>query len=437
MLRFSIVFVMEILLIYSLNLLGLLKLLSDEFVAFVLIAFSSIAFTVSISFYFKKRIDYVTVLTSYCIRVLLFLIDYKMDHVLPNSKGDAIGFQRAATSIANGVADSYGGLYTLLLGNIYKLTGANELIGTYINVLLSMFVILNLWKILNLLSIDVEIKRIALVLVSFLPYFTMNSVVLLRESIMIYLSSVSFYFFIRWWIKNRDLNMVFGLSVLLLATLFHSGLIGLIVGYIFAFLFYSRKTSAFRTTNKSILLGTVCVGVGGIILAFFGNEILRKFGGVQGLLDIDKIQRIANLSTTYFADAGATYSIGFETGNQLVDIIVSTPLRIFYFLLSPMPWDWRGVPDILAFFGSSVLYGYAYFITFKALKSKKIDRGTKSLLQVFLMMALTSAIIFAWGVTNSGTALRHREKFICVYLVMSVVSVQVLCNKKKIPKIRW
>lgn len=39
--------------------------------------------------------------------------------------------------------------------------------------------------------------------------------------------------------------------------------------------------------------------------------------------------------------------------------------------------------------------------------------------------------IFAWGVSNGGTAMRHREKLLGVIILLGVYSVQLIINARK------
>jgi hypothetical protein len=40
------------------------------------------------------------------------------------------------------------------------------------------------------------------------------------------------------------------------------------------------------------------------------------------------------------------------------------------------------------------------------------------LLVAVLVIALCGALVFAWGIDSAGSALRHREKFYFVYLLL-------------------
>ncbi|MFR2767085.1 MAG: hypothetical protein ACLTAI_01310 [Thomasclavelia sp.] len=53
---------------------------------------------------------------------------------------------------------------------------------------------------------------------------------------------------------------------------------------------------------------------------------------------------------------GSSYSVEIVPDDTLLGMIINSPFRIFFFLASPLPWQWRGLNDIIAFFFSSVFY---------------------------------------------------------------------------------
>ena len=147
---------------------------------------------------------------------------------------------------------------------------------------------------------------------------------------------------------------------------------------------------------------------------------MNKFGEIDSINDI--------VAKTASAESGAAvYIIGGEV-NNLWDLIKNTPLRVFYFIGSPFPWQWRGLGDIIAFVFNALFYIVAYIYAFKALLKNK--KG-KNIIKVFLLIVIAGAVIFAWGTSNAGTALRHRDKFIVNYIVMFALSLNYLYYNKK------
>src|SRR5699024_4234411 len=90
-----------------------------------------------------------------------------------------------------------------------------------------------------------------------------------------------------------------------------------------------------------------------------------------------------------------------------------------------LPWDWRSFSDIFAFMFSRLFYIITIFFGIRSLNIKNTDY--KNLNIALLIMAVVNMIFFSWGVSNSGTALRHREKYIAIYMLLLAISK----NRKK------
>ena len=103
------------------------------------------------------------------------------------------------------------------------------------------------------------------------------------------------------------------------------------------------------------------------------------------------------------------------TIDNLFQLILYSPIRAFYFLTAPLPIDWRNFTDMFTFFSDSVLYlgTIIYFIMNRRnLKDKKV-------LITGLVLALISvSLIFGIGVYNAGTAMRHRQKIVPIFLIL-------------------
>lgn len=258
---------------------------------------------------------------------------------------------------------------------------------------------------------------------SFLPYYAMNNVLMIREIVNQFLIAVSLYFFTLWYKRGNMKDFVLACIASIGSAAFHSGAIAPLVAYVICYVLYDRRSNKFNFKPRTIL--TICLFLGAFIVinASIGNVIFDKFGSIKSVDDITH-------AATSHNDGGASYDVGIKSGNDLLDMIINTPLRMFYFVLSPVPWKWRGINDILGFVCSAALYGYAYIIAIQSLLKK--DCINKNMIIVGLIIALSSAMIFAWGVSNAGAALRHRDKFICPYMVLLGLSLQNTLAKRRV-----
>ena len=87
---------------------------------------------------------------------------------------------------------------------------------------------------------------------------------------------------------------------------------------------------------------------------------------------------------------------------------------MFNFLFSPLPWQWRGFSDILAFLMSPTFYLYVCVLIFY----RREYLNNIEILAIFILIAIGASVLFGWGVSNAGTALRHRDKFVFVFLTI-------------------
>jgi hypothetical protein len=101
--------------------------------------------------------------------------------------------------------------------------------------------------------------------------------------------------------------------------------------------------------------------------------------------------------------------------------------RLIYFLFSPFLWDIKAINHLLGFVDASlVLYLFYYII--RGIVVEKQNKYVTILCIILLPLLIT----YSWGVGNFGTALRHRTKFIPVFIAISTIYVPKITLTKKI-----
>lgn len=388
----------------------------------IIIAVSSLLFLVTIGRHSKNKGEYLILFFAYFARLVVLYWDIfgRGIFLLPNSGQDTEMFNGNALSFVNGDGAGRGGFYSVVVGFIYMMFGEQRILAQYFNVILSMYSIFIVKKILEQLMISTKIKGFMLILFSFLPNYLIMSSILLRESIMIVLLTYSFYFFIKWWKNGRSSSLLIAIALPIVTSIFHSGAIAPAVGYVICYIFYDRLNQKFRFNMRTIVSGVLFLLMFFVVNTLFGDMLFGKFQNVESITDVGK-------TASTYASGGSAYSIG-ANANSVPSIILYTPIRMLYFIASPLPWDWRGFNDIFAFAFSGLFYLLSYTLVFKVLKNS--DFPQRSLIIASLIIAISSALLFAWGVSNAGTALRHREKFIGIYMVMFALSLNVMKLKK-------
>ena len=364
---------------------------------------------------------------SFILRIIFMYWDRYCRHIFtfPNSGLDTGSFDSWAKDfIANGMSGQSG--YPTVLGWIYKLFYPNPLWGQYINVLASVLTILVVYKILCKLKINQKYKMYGVLLICFMPNYLIMSSILLRESLITLLLAVALYFLINWWYINKWRNVFISILFVLAAAYLHSGTIVYAVAIFLVIAFAGNKQRIFKFKLSTIILGLVSTTFFMFIYNNYGDVFFGYMGG------LNSVEEVVQKSETY-ATGGSAYGVSIIDDSSLLGLIVNSPLRMFYFLASPLPWEWRGVNDIIAFLGNGSFYMISIYYGFKAISNRNCDN--KNLIIIMLIFALGSAFLYSWGVSNAGTALRHRDKFITNFALLLVISLDAIYKSNKLRNI--
>jgi hypothetical protein len=347
---------------------------------------------------------------------LLFLIwDTYARHIfiLPNAGGDVGMYYGAAIRISENInllsEPTRAGIFGKLMGTLFFIIGPQRMFAQYINVIVGLFIVITIYKMMYLLDISPVIQKTILLIAAFFPNSLIMSAIFLREIIPTFLVSLSLYYFLLWY-KNQALsNIIFSLIILALAAVFHSGVIGIFVGYAFFFLFYKREYNKFLFSAQTIVAFVVVGGLAYFISTQFGDVMFKKFKGAEEMEDI-YAQANSRLGES-------AYLTGMTINNP-AQFIIYGPVKAFYFLTAPLPMNWRDGMDIFSFFFDSLIYFITLWFIWKNWWAYKYQ---KPLIIGLILTLIGIAFIFGIGVSNAGTAIRHRQKIIPLILILLAV----------------
>ena len=203
------------------------------------------------------------------------------------------------------------------------------------------------------------------------------------------------------------------------AGVLHGGSIFLAVGIALSVILYSSKRSEAKITVRTFSYL--------VLLIIIGSFVMTQ-------VDFDKFNNL-DVTTLAIERGGSTgiggsgYTAGIAIGNPIISALINTPIKMFYFLFSPLPNNWRGIMDAISFLMSSLLYLIPFIIV---IKNKITNILNDNLAWSLFLSLIVFSIPFAWGVSNSGTAIRHRSKII-IWLVFLILLLLNECrnNKKK------
>jgi len=358
----------------------------------------------------KKTKKYASILIlAALLRLFLVLFDRFGQSIyhLPNSGADSsMFFRNAALFALKDASVNRGAGFSTVMGWFFKLTGVSQTIGQYIVALFSLLALIFLSKTMDEISDNNPLKKKVLLIVGLLPNFAILSSIFLRESIVTMLLSWSVFHFVRWMKYRSQKSFVLAFAFTLAAAIFHSGSVALAVGYILVCFLYDASKGRFHFSLKNVSIAVLLSFGLAFLYLNYGELFFEKMVGTTELEDIGNTSDLGGSS--YAEYVGNSASIG--------NMVIYTPLRIVYFLFSPFPWQWRGLSDIIASFFSGVYYFVAAYKGLIALK--KSPREVKKYALAVALMAAMITFVFAWGVANTGTATRHRDKLVTIYAVL-------------------
>ena len=202
---------------------------------------------------------------------------------------------------------------------------------------------------------------------------------------------------------------------------FHVGGLACAMGYMIMMMLVNNPQRKVQLASSSIIMSAALLVVGMLVLSANKDMFFSKIGG-----DVTAANIVAQAGGTDRA-SDAEYSVGIPGLNPVADLIVNSPIRVIYFIGAPLPWMFRGISDILAFFGSAIFYIMAVVKVFKVFKEASNHPHFafvhRSYLIVMLTVLLIAMLMFGWGVSNVGTALRHREKFTCLFGLVYAIAL--------------
>ena len=361
------------------------------------------------------------IIVGYLFRVAILFFDLfgTKIFVLPQSGADSLMFYRAAEQwTVNGI-ESTRGFFVYAMFKLFEFIGVNRLYAQFLLMLFSIASLIIFVLIIDKLVIDDAIKAYSAWIFCLLPNFALLSSLFLRESLVTFLISVSVYFFIKWMKSGSNTFFLFAVVFSVLCCLFHSGCIGITIGYVICSLLYDPYGQKIHASFNGTLLAFAFALGAAFLFLNYGDSLLGKFTRLETIKDI--------ANTSDGADSSYVKYVG--NSNNPVNMLIFTVPRMVYFLFSPFPWQWRGITDIIAFFFSSMFYLITIKKAIKYLNSK--EQMNREIIICLLIVAFFCTFIFAWGVSNTGTASRHRDKMVCLYgIVYALTSNLGLISQK-------
>lgn len=355
---------------------------------------------------------------------------------IPGSNADAAGFVRHARFLAElpwlamlelyDPTNAHNG-YAWYGAFIMRLVGFHELVIPVMNLvagsaglIFCCFIIQDMW--------GKNAAKISAWIFAIYPFYAFNSAIALREEFAITPFVIGLFYLLRW-ARNQSFFGVFIAAIFFgIATSIHPGFVGAFVGmalFMGVRAFRSivliirgsgvSRSELFNTLGSVlglvVLVGIITIG-GGLSLGK-GITVGGESGGEEILDTIEsRFQRDA--------EGGSAYPAFLAKGDPITQPWL-IPGRMIYFHFSPFPWDIKSPKHLLGLV-SAFLYMFLFYRIYKGWP--KLKERPEHEVMLFMLIGLT--FIFAIGVTNIGTAIRHKAKFLVLIVVMAASSFDSL-----------
>lgn len=381
---------------------------------------------------------------AFLTRLLLALVQ-RFVFALPDTGGDVIYFDTLGLEVAQSFATGAHPLagygiahrYSAFIGFFYALFGHAPLIPQMVNVI---FGVTTVWAVSELareLSGKVRTGRAAALVAALFPTMNLYSVILLREYIMIVAVAVSLVFFVRWIKQGRNRNAYSAIVLSFIAPLFHIGMLFLPAAYGFFLIFYHPVERRFRFMPNVRIAAFLLV----VVLLFLptaprGDQGDMEAPGVKPPVPVGvvtypdgtpgkPVEEPSSIVTVnehldaYTNRGRAVYLANLRPESRL-DIAIQTPIRVIHFLFTPVPWQVETFQDM---FGALDSLLYMVLVGFGLWGLWVIGRTRPTVAISILVVACFFLVTFAWGVSNYGAAIRHREKLVFLFIAIGMVGI--------------
>ena len=310
--------------------------------------------------------------------------------------------------------DTGGWSVAWLTGWLYRIVGPEFLVGQLVMALLGALLIVTTCHLAMALGASLRMVLIVAWAMAFFPQPVLHSALLLREIPFALFVTIAAIQFVRWEKTRSPLNAAGGALAIIVAAAFHAGAIFLLLAAVVFVLVSSVGSGNAIRVILGALSFVVLVGFGWwVVSEEYGA---RQFGGDYFALDETFFEGEARGEFRGDAAFPAWLRI---TGPQ---DFWKTPLRLGLFLFAPFPWMVSNAWQALGLIDST-LYLIAAVLIVKGLRNARAIKRAASFGLILFMLGV-GVLVFALGVGNYGTAIRHRAKFASYVVVLAVAGAQ-------------
>ena len=381
---------------------------------------SLIIVTIFIYFLAKRNPSLATILyVALIFRVFVILLSESLI-VLPDSVGDAGRFELRAyelskLSISN-LLINYPGFdrffISWFIAIFYSLFGNSELMAKALCFFFGMYSIYLGYIVSKKIWGPNISKKVGWILALF-PTLILYSCIILREAYIYFFLLVALNGIVDW-IRLKNFRSFTKLFLgFIIAAHFHGAMvIGLITFFLVIFFQNLRKLFIYITRlNINIKTLSFFIILLSLSIIVYIKEI--KVPKIGSLTNFDeKIDLI--LTQINNVDKGTAKYPKWAVPENRNELYYKNYIRIIYFIGAQYPWDINKLDHVIGF-----LDGIFYLaLTFLIIRNRKVILSDPTL-KVILLILISYLVVYSIGVGNFGTGIRHRSKFVFMFILLA------------------
>ena len=334
---------------------------------------------------------------------------------LPLSGEDTVWFQQMALGLMSTPAmdiilelPTGSALWYTLIALFYQLVGVNELGLALLLAFLSFLTV----RVVAAAADDLGGGRAALLaawLFALMPMQIVISAATLREAVIVLVAALAVRAISRYGAHRPVLGVAWSTVSVMIAGFLHTGMLGALLGPFWLGLEQARRK---RFVYATAFVAGFSILISAVVWIERTGAGLDYVGGSLSNVDLDLVTD----RNTVGARGGLAYLSGVQPDTPLA-YGATLPLRSVYFWFAPFPWHVRVVEHLLGLVDAVILFGLALIVA----------RGRRTLFgklagRALIALILGFMLVYAAGVSNAGTAIRHRHKAVPALVVLAAVA---------------
>ncbi len=352
------------------------------------------------------------------------------DFANPTLTADAERFWRVATQYYAGNYSTTYTTYPYILNAQFQLFGVNGLCCIILNIAFSMAMVGIVLKIFDRLEISGNARLFGSIFACFMPYAFHLSTSMLREPMYFCFIALSFLFYVSYIFDGKQAGIYMALLSLIPVLILHIGYFPIAVVYFWDLIRNDKMRTAKDLLYKIVLIGAFIVFVA-VSSSFNSTEeyLTGSTGGIAGL--INRLTSDGVSETT--ANAGSLYLPGVYITSVRTFLLYS-PLKWLFYISGPLPMNWRGLPDVAAFFLDGFVHVVVLISGMKGIsqlkrcykeRAEEMDGKMLRVMRAGLWAVVLCAFVFGLGTRTAGTAIRHRDVLLGIEVIIFALSLMI------------